>query len=600
MNMKKFKAIEDCRAKSPLNLPLDEQKAILMKHLGPALSDNELFAEFKQTLTGDDPIPEEMHPHYRQNLQNLVWGEIIQTMLDPEYVVTAIDGCQQMINRNRVYFEDSFVLRSKDKGFSPLAHKETVWDHQIKQSPYYEHFTPENIDRFKAFLTGTDSRHSGRPADFFIKYHLSEGVPASMAGELVKFYCDEESGFWDREKSKRVNTITDMAKKALLQQLPSESNRAMEFGSVFEPLASAAFKAWYKKEKGYDLISVKSAYYEDMLQCEATGGYRQGTDETFFSKDENKFIVTDFKMPQVYSKSATEFNSRSHGTDMNYVYQMSLYGAAAHEALPKDAIIETRLVKFGMSGLMDHLDRAQGADGHVHIEKLKEMVVEGILKDDPSVRLTSQTITPAEGTVEKLLLPALEYYQGFLNAGQIPKEDYKNNCRYSDEHYKELVDMNHQLALLESLATKLDARNDVLKAQMATNVIRNGGKITNELAQTTETKRVPKPADLFRKALAQGMCDDKAAFMKSQSKETPVIDRNLLKGIMSDPDVEIGFDDIAKVSRQYKAKKRFDKGPQIDMVADQTLSQIKHIKLNLRTGPEHKEEHAPQMSSTPN
>ena len=115
------------------------------------------------------------------------------------------------------------------------------------------------MERFVDFLIETNKFDDGPRPEFYIRINCSPGIPASRAGNLVKLYNGEETGFFNPEKSTKVGTAGDMVRSALLEKLPERLTGAAEFGTLFEFAAKEAFEAKYEKKHGVKLKSVLDA-----------------------------------------------------------------------------------------------------------------------------------------------------------------------------------------------------------------------------------------------------------------------------------------------------------------------------------------------------
>lgn len=532
---------------------------------------NVILEKFKSKQSGSIN-----NPHFRRNLNAMSFDLMVNQIINPDSTVPSslTKKAFELLNQNRTSFDSEWGAIKSQANFSELADKETAWDMQILQSPRYEYFSDSNIDRFKSFLRETDAKPYGHGAEFYCLITLSDGVPASKAGELVRFYSDEPTGFWDDTATKKINTITDIANLSLLRKLPSPSSKAAQFGSTFEKLADVAFTEWYQKKHGVKLVSVKNRYYSQMVNTQSTGDYRQGTDELYYDEKNDKYIVTDYKMPQVFSNTDEAFNKRDKRVKDDYVYQAALYKKAAVDTLPKGANVEARIVQFGIKGLTSYLSPVLSDKSGKVISSLKDRVVAAVENSDPSVRIVSHTIEPAKGLVNDLLLPALDYYNSFVNKGIAPVDTWKENKKYSQENQSKLKDLNHQVALLQSLANKITQRNNEIKSEMGARVARVGDKIQNPLSTTTVSRRMPSADALYQKAVKAGFTRSIGEFVSSVDSSSKLLDNNLIRNQMVQTGGAVGWDDVADITRVYREKNKFDNKPAIEMAADTVIEGI--------------------------
>lgn len=515
------------------------------------------------------------NPHFRRNINVMAFDLMINDMQSDDISLPKFDESLYAIaNSNRVEFDALWDKIKVDNKFVVAASKETRWDLQIEQAPYREFFTDENISRFKSFLRETDAKPYGRGAEFYTLITLSDGIPASKAGELVRFYTDEATGFWDAESGRNVNTITDIANLSLLRKLPSGNSQAAQFGSTFEPLAAAAYKQWYKQKHDVELVDLKSNYYARMVNTEVTGDYRQGTDGFYYDEVNKKYIVADFKMPQVFSGTEAKFNKRNKAVKNDYIYQTALYKSAAENVLPKNSKVESVVFEFGMKGLKNYLVPALSeTDGQI-MQKLKQRAVEGVKNADPDVRLTSHTINASPTLVNDLLLPAVEYYKSFLDKGVAPTDEWKKGKKYSPENEAVVNKLNHEMAMLKAMAEKITARNEGIKKIVNVRADRLGAKVQNHLSTTTESRRMPSGQKLYEKAVKQGFSVPKSEFVKSTESESAVVDASIVQSLLAKTDGKVGWDDVSTVSRVYKENKRYENKPAMELAADKVLQDI--------------------------
>ena len=479
---------------------------------------------------------------------------------------------------NRVDF-DEFWETVKDRNqsvFSNTANKQAMWEYEIFQSPYAQHFTDENVERFMAFLDETDARPYGRDASFYILITTSEGVPASRAGDLVKLKNGKSTGFWNMETNRNEGTVGDQVKQALLQKLPSPTTAATTFGSNFEFLAAKAFELQYEKANGVKLSSVKSEHYEQMVATKATGQYRNGLDELYYDKINDKYIVAEFKMPQALSKDIATAMSYTTLVD-GYVYQASLYEAAAKEVLGADANIEVHIYQFGMQGLMEHQEQFMSGDQAAKdklIQNLTSCVESSIWSGNNLCRGIDNVIETSPKLVNELLLPSLDFYQSFLDEGVAPKEPFKPKVKYTNEQQEELYELEYKHASLVALKNKIEAQNEGLKFDLTQLHQSAGEKIQTPLASTSETKRMPKGMALYEKAKQLGFDKDIANFMTAKPESQTALDSNMVETLAKKHKINI---DEMKTNRvSLDLKENYPGKPSVDQVATISIRDMKH------------------------
>lgn len=374
-----------------------------------------------------------------------------------------------------------------------------TWVQKITQSPYYRHIKEANADRFIEFLNENE-RYAGvgRGADFYINITLRGGLPASRAQTLSDHFLGKQTGFYNPEKKKMVATISSMYRQALLEELPEHSN-VTSFGIEFEPVAAAAFKAYYETHHDVELEDVKAEYYKDIV--EAGGEYRCGVDGLFKVKgDKPVFILPDYKMPHALSNGPEKASKFKGLTGSDYIKQVKIYTHAFKQVLKdrgiENAEIKTHIFQFGMDYMNELTDvvMEDGVKGEKIIKQACKMAIEGIYQDAAHVHYIDNVISTPDMTLEmdNLLKPAAKNYIKLLEIGRPALDPKFKRINVKDDAAKEA---SLRAGVIEELIDNIEIDNNRVEELINKQV--GGAKYKADYGQTQIRKTKMSASDII-------------------------------------------------------------------------------------------------------
>lgn len=448
-----------------------------------------------------------------------------------------IDG--DMIHLNPREFTEKATLEF-GSDYSDFARR-LNWTQAITQSPYYEHIKEVNANRFVDFLTESE-RYSkvGRGAEFYVNILLKKGIGGSQVQTVVDHYLGRESGFFSPEKNRKVATIESMYKQTMLEELP-EHSPVTSFGIEFEPVAAAAFKAYYESHHDVELIDVRRDFYNDILK--AGEPFRCAVDGLFRVKgspdDAPVFVLPDYKMPHALSNGRKKADEHKGLTSPGYIKQIKIYTQAFKDALEKNGIknaeVKSHIFQFGMNYLNELTDvvMSDGAKGEKLIEQMSKIAQKGVLTDAPFVHYKDNYVqTPdMRFEFENLYKPAGAQYEMLLSMGEPALDPKFERKVITDDVAKQASLKSGVVAeLINSIERNNESLCETIKAHVK-------GKYSSDYGRVQYAMRKMSAGDMLAKLLEVEPDFDVSEIEDVVTREKTKLNTDLLEALGNKLDI---------------------------------------------------------------